>query len=98
MKQFPEFRLVPEPVGDDAKTLVRPSYMPPEIGTRHKVGGAPGGHRSQPFPRCESCAQEMTFYGQLDCIPGAAMIADAALVHVFVCFGCFTAAADVQSY
>ncbi len=84
MKIVPEFRLHPEPATEDAKRVLRPPYVAPEVGTRHKLSGVPEGPRVDPFPKCTSCAGEMTVYGLLDGIPGAVDLADAGLVHVFV--------------
>jgi hypothetical protein len=39
----------------------------------------------------------MTFYGQLDSINDDFCIADAGLVEVFVCFGCVTVQAIIDS-
>jgi len=41
--------------------------------------------------------ERMTFYGQLDSLGDEIVLADAGLVAVFVCFGCFEAAARVVS-
>ena len=46
---------------------------------------------------CSNCHESMTFYGQLDSINDEFILADCGLVYVFVCFGCFTAQAFVQS-
>lgn len=48
-------------------------------------------------PVCSNCHESMTFYGQLDSINDEFILADCGLVYVFVCFGCFTAQAFVQS-
>jgi hypothetical protein len=39
----------------------------------------------------------MSFYGQLDSVGDDVALADAGVVHVFVCFDCFNAAARVVS-
>jgi hypothetical protein len=39
----------------------------------------------------------MSFYGQLDSVGNDVALADAGVVHVFVCFDCFNAAARVVS-
>lgn len=69
----------------------------PEIGTRHRLGGEPDGVPESDFPRCPSCGEAMSFYGQLDSIGDDVALADAGVVQVFVCFDCFDAAARVAS-
>jgi hypothetical protein len=39
----------------------------------------------------------MTFYGQLDSVGDDLVLADAGLVHVFVCFDSFEAAAEIAT-
>jgi uncharacterized protein (DUF983 family) len=48
-------------------------------------------------PTCRECGERMTFYGQLDSINDAIVLADVGLVYVFVCFNDFQAKAVVQS-
>ena len=39
----------------------------------------------------------MSFYGQLDSVGDGMTLADAGIVYVFVCFGCFATKSVLQS-
>ena len=67
------------------------------MGTRNRIGGEPGGLNQGEYPGCPSCHERMTFYGQLESIGDDIVLADASVVHVFVCFNCFEAAATIAS-
>jgi hypothetical protein len=95
--RVPPFRLEPHPLTAEAEAAAGFAWADADIGTRHRLGGAPDGIREDDFPRCPACAERMTFYGQLDSIGDEIALADAGLVAVFVCFGCFEAAARVVS-
>src|SRR4051812_30826010 len=41
MKHIPPFKLVPRPLNDEAASLPKFQWAPPEIGTRHQLGGEP---------------------------------------------------------
>jgi hypothetical protein len=81
----------------DAEALGGFEWASPELGTRHRLGGEPDGVPESDFPRCASCGGAMSFYGRLDSIGDDVALADAGVVHVFVCFDCFDAAARVVS-
>ena len=101
MSQFsiPAFKLVLEPLSKEAESLlVRPSYVDPSIGDRHRLGGTPDTWNECPTPQCSGCDEVMTFYAQLDALPaGGFDLADAGLIHVWVCFGCFEVTASLDS-
>ena len=91
-KQLPPFRLILEPVTDEAEALlVRPPYVDPIIGTRHRLGGAPDLPADVAWPACPQGDGPMSFYAQLDGFPAVTEfdLADAGLIFVFVCFDCF---------
>lgn len=97
--QIPPLRLVPEALtAEGAALLERPSFVWEELGERHRIGGAPELRNSE-WPSCPSCAEPMTFYAQLDGLPGSTQfdLADAGLIYVYVCFGCFEVAAALDS-
>ena len=91
-KQITAFRLVPEPLSQEAEALlVRPSYVDPRIGERHRLGGVPDLLPDEPWPSCPDGDGSMTFYAQLDGFPapGEFDLGDAGLILVFVRFDCF---------
>ena len=99
-KQIPAFRLILEPLSREAENLlVRPSYVDPIIGTRHRLGGAPDLPPDAEWPTCRTCDRVMIFYAQLDGLPAPSEfdLADAGLIAVFVCFDCFEVAASFSS-
>jgi len=92
MKQFPPFRLIPQPLNDEAAQLPPFRWASPEIGKRHKLGGAPDFIQPPQWPTCPNCKAKMTFYGQLDSINDEFCIADgtltdAAFVHAVLKIG-----------
>jgi hypothetical protein len=97
MRRLPEFRLVAEPLTADAKAAAGFEWAAPEVGTRHKLGGEPDLVQAGEYPRCPECGQSMSFYGQLDSIGDDVALADAGVLLAFVCFDCFTAAAQIES-
>ena len=97
MRQIPPFKLVPEPLDDDAGGLPPFQWASPEVGTRHQLGGSPTLLQEAERPKCSSCGRAMTFYGQLDSINDEFVLADCGLVYVFVCFDDFSVQAFVQS-
>jgi hypothetical protein len=98
MKQIPPFRLIPEPLTDEAAELPRFRWAAPEIGKRHQLGGEPSFIQPANYPTCGDCGETMSFYGQLDSINDEFILADAGLVFVFVCFECFTTTSFIQSH
>jgi hypothetical protein len=97
MKEIPPFRLVPEPLSEEAAALPRFKRAPPEVGRRHQLGGSPAFIQNGEAPRC-TCGEPMTFYAQLDSINDEFCLADCGMIYVFVCFDCYEAKAFVQSY
>jgi hypothetical protein len=96
-RRVPPFRLDAHPLTPEAEAAAAFDWASPEVGTRHRIGGEPDGVAESEYPRCRSCGHPMTFYGQLDSIGDDFVLADAGVVHVFVCFDCFEAAARVAS-
>jgi hypothetical protein len=98
-RAIPAFKLTPLPLSEEAEALlVRPSYVDPVIGERHRLGGTPDGWSDASTPRCPSCGEDMTFYAQLDALPaGGFDLADAGLILVHICFGCFEVTASLES-
>jgi hypothetical protein len=97
-RQIPAFRLDPEPLTPEAAALRPFEWASPDVGNRHRLGGQPDEIQPGDRPRCPQCNEEMTFYGQLDSINDEFVLADAGVVQVFVCFGCFEAAARIASH
>src|SRR4051794_6375723 len=97
MRKLPEFRLVAEPVTAEAKEAASFEWAPPDVGTRHKLGGEPYLVQESQYPRCPDCGEQMSFYGQLDSIGDEISLADVGVLVAFVCFDCFSAAAQIES-
>ena len=96
---IPAFKLVPQPLSEEAESLlVRPARVDPSIGDRHRLGGTPDRLNDRPIPACKTCGEAMTSYAQLDSLPaGDFDLADAGLIHVWVCFDCFDVTAMLDS-
>ena len=90
MKKIPPFKLIPEPLNEEARNQQGFKWAGGEIGKRHKLGGEPDFIQGSEIPQCEDCGAEMTFYGQLDSISDEYCLADCGMIYTFVCFGCFT--------
>jgi hypothetical protein len=97
MKEIPPFRLVPEPLTDEAASLAPFKWASAEVGSRHRLGGQPERSDAVDAPTCPSCREPMTFYGQFDSVNDDYSVADAGLIYVYLCFDCFEAAALVDS-
>ena len=97
MKQIPPFRLVPQPLNDEASRLLPFKWAAPDVGKRHKLGGAPDFIQAAEWPECPGCNSAMTFYGQFDSINDEFCIADAGMIYVFLCFDCYRTVSVVQS-
>jgi hypothetical protein len=97
MKAIPEFRLRVEPTTPEAAAALGFEAAGDEVGTRHRLAGAPTWLQDDETPTCRDCGEPMTFYGQLDSIGDDICIADVGLVYVFVCFNDFEARAVLQS-
>jgi hypothetical protein len=98
-RQIPAFKLVPHPLSEESEMLLhRPAFVDPSIGDRHRLGGSPDRWTEAAAPRCPSCGDDMTFYGQLDALPSAGFdLADAGLIFVYVCFDCLEVSAALDS-
>jgi hypothetical protein len=97
-KKIPPFRLIPEPLSEEAVSLPKFRWASSEIGTRHQLGGDPKIIQRSKWPKCGECGEEMTFYGQLDSINDEFNLADCGIILVFVCFNCYTTHSFIQSY
>lgn len=97
MKVVPPFKLMPQPLNDEASHLPMFKWASKEIGTRHRLGGEPQFLQNEIWPTCPNGHGRMTFYGQLDSINDEFCIADCGLVYVFICFDCYKATAIVHS-
>lgn len=97
MKKIPPYELTARPCTPDAEAAAGFEWAAPEVGTRHRLGRTPTDVPESDYPTCPSCNERMSFYGQLDSIGDDIALADAGLVLVFVCFGCFEATAKVHS-
>lgn len=98
MKNIPPFKLTPEPLTDEAKAIPKFKWAPPEVGTRHQLGGEPTFlQKKTDWPHCPACGEKMSFYGQFDSINDDVVLADCGMIYVFVCFDCFTTHAILQS-
>lgn len=95
--RLPTFKLVPEPLSEEARLLPKFKWAGPGIGERHQLGGEPSFIQDENFPQCIKCKNEMTFYAQLDSINDEYCIADCGMVYVFVCFSCYTVQSFIQS-
>jgi len=98
LREIPPFRLVPEPLNDEAADLPGFKWADAEAGTRHRLGGRPDAIQPLDYPNCPECGEEMNFYGQLDSINDEFMLGDVGVVYVFVCFYCVEAQVTVQSH
>jgi len=97
MKKIPPFRLLPQPLNDVAAKLPPFKWATPDVGKRHKIGGAPDFIQPPEWPACPGCAEKMSFYGQLDSINDEFCIADVGMIYVFLCFDCYKSISIVQS-
>lgn len=96
--KLPEFRLVMEPMSEEARAVHGFKRARHDIGKRSKIGGSPTLLQIEDeWPKCSDCRQEMTFYGQLDSVGDKLSLADAGLICVFVCFDCLTTTSMLQS-
>lgn len=68
MREIPPFRLIAEPLNEEAANLPPLKWADPEIGKRHKLGGMPDFVQPPNWPDCSHCSTKMTFYGQFDSI------------------------------
>jgi hypothetical protein len=97
MRKVPAFRLVAEPLTDEAAHLLPFKWAEPEVGKRHRLGGEAAFVAFEDYPLCHQCGEVMSFYGQLDSINDDYVLADAGLILVFVCFDCFESISFIRS-
>jgi hypothetical protein len=98
MKRIPAFKLVPEPLTEEARQLPGFRWAADNVGKRHRLGGAPEAKIApEHWPTCPSCESHMSFYGQLDSLNDEFCIADAGLVCVFICFDCNEVKSTIES-
>jgi len=98
MKNVPPFKLILEPLNDEAKNLSPFKWADENVGKRHQLGGDPSFIQEDEIPICPDCKQKMSFYGQLDSINDDYVIADCGMIYIFFCFDCNEVKAIVQSY
>ncbi len=98
MKEIPRFKLIAQPVCEEAFKLPKFKWAKDSIGQRHQLGGSPFFLQEDAFPDCPECGKGMTFYAQLDSINDEFCIADCGMIYVFVCFDCITVKSIIQSY
>jgi hypothetical protein len=98
MKKIPPFKLIMEPLDEEAKSLESFKWADDDIGKRHQLGGEPTFIQAENFPICPDCGKQMTFYAQLDSINDEYIIADCGMIYVFMCFDCNEVTSLIQSY
>lgn len=96
-KIIPPFRLVAEPLNEDAEKMPKFKWASNSIGARHKLGGNPDFVQQERRPCCPSCDNEMVFYAQIDSINDDYVIADCGMVYIFLCFECIEIISFIQS-
>ncbi|HEY1088941.1 MAG TPA: hypothetical protein VGE37_14655 [Archangium sp.] len=97
MKEIPPFRLVAEPLDEEARSIQGYRWAGEEIGRRHRLGGEPNFMQAEDWPACPGCRQRMSFYAQLDSIGDSVDLGDCGMIYVFVCFDCFETKSILQS-
>jgi hypothetical protein len=96
--QVPEFRLIAQPVNEEAINLPKFKWASDIVGTRHKIGGYPDFLQNEEFPLCTCCTKKMKFYSQIDSLNDEFIIADCGMIYTFVCFECIELKSIIQSY
>jgi hypothetical protein len=91
------FKLILEPLDEEAESAVGFREAASDVGLRHRLGGDPTFIQGGYFPTCSSCAERMTFFAQLDSVGDDLCLADCGILYVFVCFDCFTSESFIQS-
>ena len=97
MRKIPGFRLVPEPLDQEARDLPGFKWTHGEIGRRHQLGGSPNLIQELTWPECPNGHGKMTFYSQLDSINDDFCLADCGMIYVFICLDCYESKSLVQS-
>lgn len=96
-KKIPPFRLIPQPINDEASKCATFQKTGSDIGMRHQIGGEPKFLQDSIYPNCPKCKKQMTFYGQFDSINDDICLADCGMIYVFVCFDCYETNSFIQS-
>jgi hypothetical protein len=96
VKKIPPFRLVPDPLDEEAEQLPGFKWAAPPVGKRHRLGGD-ADVPNQAWPDCPACDESMSFYGQLDSINDEFVLADCGLLKIFVCFDCLESVSLIWS-
>ncbi len=97
MKTIPPFRLILEPMSEEAKMLTPFKWAGDRIGKRHLLGGKPHFIQEESWPVCPDCNNKMTFYAQLDSLNDEICIADCGMIYIFVCLECNEVKSFIQS-
>jgi uncharacterized protein YwqG len=97
MRAIPPFKLVPEPLDQEAAALPPFKWAGGDIGQRHRLGGSPDFIQADEVPTC-SCGRTMAFYAQLDSINDEFILGDCGMIYVFVCFDCLETKSILQSF
>jgi len=98
VKPIPAFKLIPEPLTDEARSLPKFKMAGSIPGTRHQLGGQPSRLLGpEEWPICRECENPMVFWGQLDSINDEFCIADAGLIYVFICLECNEVKAVIET-
>ncbi|WP_040786410.1 DUF1963 domain-containing protein [Massilia niastensis] len=97
MRAVPLFKLVPEPLDQEAAALPPFKWAGNDIGQRHRLGGSPDFIQTDDIPSC-SCGKTMSFYAQLDSINDEFILGDCGMIYVFVCFDCPETKSILQSF
>jgi hypothetical protein len=98
MKRIPPFKLIPEPITEEARALPKFRWAPDDERTRHRLGGEPVPPMDiERWPLCPDCKNRMSFYGQFGSVNDEFCIADAGRICVFLCFECNEVSATIES-
>jgi hypothetical protein len=98
MKSIPPFKLIPQPLTEEAARLPKFKWAPENVGMRHQLGGEPSFIQKAESPLCPDCGKAMVFYAQLDSINDEYNPPDCGMIYVFVCFDCYTTCSTIHSY
>ena len=92
MSEIPEVKL--ERLDNDKKPF---QWASSDVGFRNKIGGKPDGLKQTEYPKCKTCGNRMTFYGQLDSLNDEIVVADCGFIAVFLCFDCYETHSEIVS-
>lgn len=97
MRVIPPFKLILQPLNDEAAALPPFKWAGSETGRRHRLGGTPDFIQDPVTPEC-TCGKVMTFYVQIDSINDQIVLGDCGMIYVFVCFDCLETKSILQPY